>query len=124
LTPSGSDSASLTVAPAADTPPGAYTGTITVSDPTHTVTATLTVTVVAPTASGDSIVTAYDRIPNFGAHPTISAARSGNWSDPGTWGGRLPGAGDVVSIGADVTVTYDVVSDVPLKTVAIQPGGH
>src|SRR5262249_22653570 len=64
------------------------------------------------------------RIPNFGANPTITAARTGNWSDPAMWSlGRLPAAGDVVSIGANMVVTYDLVSDVPVKTVAIQSGG-
>jgi hypothetical protein len=35
----------------------------------------------------------------------------------------VPVAGDVVSIGANVDVTYDVVSDAAVKTVAVQAGG-
>src|SRR5262249_2229391 len=68
---------------------------------------------------------AYDKVPNFGANPTAVALKSGNWSDPSTWSsGQAPVAGDVVSIGAGVTVVYDVVSDAALKTVAVQAGGH
>ncbi|MCI0641905.1 MAG: PKD domain-containing protein [Gemmataceae bacterium] len=69
------------------------------------------------------IVTPYDKIPNFGANPTIVSLHSGNWSDPATWGGRLPGAGDIVSIASTFTVTYDVVSDAALNTVVVQAGG-
>lgn len=72
----------------------------------------------------ETIVTPYDAIPHFGARPTITATRSGNWSDAGTWSaGRLPAAGDVVAIGDGKVVTYDLVSDVPVQTVAILSGG-
>lgn len=75
------------------------------------------------TVSSDWITTPYDKIPNFGGSPTIWAASTGNWSDPATWGGHLPVAGDVVSIPSGVTVTYDQVSDVKYKTVSIEAGG-
>ncbi len=72
---------------------------------------------------GDFILAHMDKIPNFGANPTITSVGSGNWSSPSTWSGnRLPGAGDVVSILAGNTVTYDQVSDLAIKTVAIQDG--
>jgi uncharacterized repeat protein (TIGR01451 family) len=97
---------------------GTYTVTVTARDKDGgSGTATGTVAV------GDVIVTPADNIPNFGANPTITAGRSGNWSDPGMWSlGRLPAAGDVVSIGGNTVVTYDVVSDTAVKTVAIQSG--
>jgi hypothetical protein len=38
---------------------------------------------------------------------TDTAVKSGNWSDPTTWGGRLPGNGDNVWIPIGVTVTVD-----------------
>src|SRR5205085_6111274 len=70
------------------------------------------------------IVTPFDRIPNFGANPTITVIHSGNWSDTTTWSaGRLPVVGDVVSVGAGFTVTYDLLSDAAINTVAIQSGG-
>lgn len=64
-------------------------------------------------------------VPNFGANPTVAAVRSGAWSDAGTWStGKLPRAGDVVSINSGVTVQYDAVSDVHLDTVVVQDGGE
>jgi hypothetical protein len=71
------------------------------------------------------IVTPAGYIPDFGANPTIVSARSGNWSDPGTWAqGHVPGAGDVVSIASGTTVSYDVVSTSPVDTVVVQANGH
>jgi hypothetical protein len=73
---------------------------------------------------GNFINTGYELIPNFGANPTIVSVRSGNWSDPNTWSlGRVPTAGDVVSITQGFDVTYDVVSTAAVETVAIQAGG-
>lgn len=69
------------------------------------------------------IQTPYLRMPNFGGEPTLVASQSGNWSDPATWNGRLPQAGDIVSIGSGLTVTYDVASTTMLDVVAIQSGG-
>ncbi len=46
--------------------------------------------------------------------PSASAARAGQWSDPGTWsGGSVPAAGSVVSIGPGLEVVLDV-STAPL----------
>jgi len=59
------------------------------------------------------------RIPDFGASPTVTAIKSGVWSDPTVWS-RAPVAGDVVKIPAGISVQYDVSSAVPLKTVAIE----
>ncbi|MBA4408158.1 MAG: hypothetical protein C0397_01890 [Odoribacter sp.] len=39
---------------------------------------------------------------------TRTASVSGNWSNPATWGGTVPVAGDDVEIGDGVTVTIDV----------------
>jgi hypothetical protein len=55
-----------------------------------------------------------------GAETTIKfdarSARSGQWSDAGTWeNGRLPGAGDVVQIRPGHSVIYDVNSDKALR---------
>jgi PKD repeat protein len=108
---------------------GTYTARLTVTDKDGgSATAATTVSVAVPSASGvlvtpDWITTPFDKIPNFGGHPTLIATQSGDWSDSATWGGRLPGVGEVVSIGAGVTVTYDQVSDVHYDTVAIQSGG-
>ncbi|WP_372931914.1 HYR domain-containing protein, partial [Mariniphaga sediminis] len=38
----------------------------------------------------------------------ISAAQSGNWSDPNTWGGSVPTISDNVTIPNGITVTVDV----------------
>jgi PKD repeat protein len=100
---------------------GTYAVTVTATDKDGGATSATTSATVAPP---DHIVTPYDNIPDFGAHPTVTAVKSGLWSDPTTWStGNLPGAGDVVSIRAGTAVTYDLVSNVPVKTVAIQAGG-
>src|SRR5688500_16778820 len=41
---------------------------------------------------------------------TISTIQSGNWSDPATWGGKLPGTADIPLISSGHTVTYDLTS--------------
>lgn len=66
-----------------------------------------------------------EMIPDFAAHPTITAVRSGPWSSASTWSlGRIPAEGDVVTIGAGKVVQYDVVSSVKLATVAVEAGGQ
>ncbi|MBI3408456.1 MAG: hypothetical protein HY040_08895 [Planctomycetes bacterium] len=80
----------------------------------------------APTGGGQFIVTPFDKIPNFGANPTIVSAISGNWSSTTTWStGHVPLANEVVSIAAGTTVTYDLTmaSADAVKTVVIQAGG-
>ncbi len=106
--------------------PGTYTVSLTVQDKDNgATTKTSQVTITQPAPVGDFIVTPYDKIPNFGAHPTIVSIQSGNWSDPATWStGVVPAAGDVVSIDTGFTVIYDVVSDAAIDTVVIQSGGH
>src|SRR5205085_6978790 len=94
---------------------GSYTVTLSATDKdgaTGTSTKSVTVYTQSQTDSGvvvtpDWIITKYEKIPNFGGHPTLVAAQSGPWSDPATWGGQVPAAGAIVSIGAGVTVTYD-----------------
>ena len=45
------------------------------------------------------------------------SARSGLWSDPGTWeGGRAPRRGDRVQVRAGHQVTYDVVSEEAIRS--------
>jgi hypothetical protein len=108
---------------------GTYTLTLTATDKNGGIgTTTRAFTVATPSASGvtvtpDWIITPYDKIPNFGGHPTRTAMQSGDWSNPTTWGGTLPTTGDVVAIPNGVTVTYDEVSDSEYDTVAIQAGG-
>jgi PKD repeat protein len=87
------------------------------------------VTVLSPAALADDtaayIVTPYDKIPNFGAHPTVISVQNGAWSNPSTWStGVLPTTGDIVSIEPGTTVTYDVVSSAAVNTVIVQNGGQ
>ncbi len=88
--------------------------------------AALVATIPAARAFADDfIVTPFNRIPNFGAHPTVVSAHSGAWSSPSSWlGGRIPATGDIVSVEPGSTIVFDVVSDAPLDTVVVQPGGH
>lgn len=52
--------------------------------------------------------------------PTLRSVRSGPWSDPGTWEhGTLPGAGQKVLIQPGHRVTYDVASDVIIRSLHI-----
>lgn len=123
----GDGTASTQAAPShAYSATGTYTARVTVRDKDGgltTKTSTVTVTPQAP--PGAFIVTGSDRIPNFGAQPTITSARSGLWSDPGTWSaGRVPVAGDIVSVTAWNDVTYDIVSTEAIKTVAVQANGR
>lgn len=106
---------------------GTYSVTLRATDKDggfNTTTRQIVVSQGTPQPIGSYILTANDRIPNFGANPTVTAAASGNWSNPAIWStGQVPIAGDVVSIGTGKTVSYDLVSDVQIKTVAIQSGG-
>lgn len=55
------------------------------------------------------------------ATPTHIAAKSGNWSDPGTWkNGKVPAARATVLIENGKTVTYDQVSDARIKTILVE----
>ncbi|MBB4658247.1 G8 domain-containing protein [Parvularcula dongshanensis] len=44
----------------------------------------------------------------------VTACRSGAWSDPATWDGKAPQAGDSVHIPEGIAVTYDLKADAPL----------
>ncbi len=60
-------------------------------------------------------------VPDFALNPTNRATKSGLWSAPDTWAaGRTPAAGDVVRVPPGMTVTYDVVSDEALQSIAIE----
>ncbi|MEM9529921.1 MAG: Ig-like domain-containing protein [Pseudomonadota bacterium] len=52
-------------------------------------------------------------------NPSVTAAASGSWFDPVTWGGGLPAEGDSVRIPAGVTVTYDGVADAALNRIDV-----
>lgn len=68
----------------------------------------------------DSVVeTHHDRVPRFGADPTVVAVADGYWSDPATWSIGIPDEGDVVAIPAGVSVIYDVDSEVPLDVIEV-----
>jgi hypothetical protein len=44
----------------------------------------------------------------FALEGSISTVKSGNWSDPGTWGGKLPVSSDIPLISSGHIVTYDL----------------
>ncbi|MBY8974707.1 hypothetical protein KHP62_02740 [Rhodobacteraceae bacterium NNCM2] len=50
---------------------------------------------------------------------THVAVQGGDWFDPATWGGEIPGEGDVVQIPAGIEVTYDGASDANLFMVRV-----
>jgi G8 domain len=109
---------------------GSYTLAVTVTNALgQSVSATGAIIVVTPAAATDDtaplIVTPYDTIPNFGAHPTVFSVQSGAWSSPSTWStGVVPASTAVVSIEPNTTVSYDVVSSAAVNTVIIQNGGQ
>lgn len=65
----------------------------------------------------------HDKIPNFAQQPTISAVRSGNWSDPRIWSAkRVPQYGDVVQITGGTTVEYTGRNTASIKAIGVNPG--
>lgn len=69
-----------------------------------------------------TFTTPFDRVPDFGAAPTIVAVQSGLWSQPSTWSqGRIPNATDVVGV-TGYTVTYDSSNGIA-QVVALSSGG-
>lgn len=66
-------------------------------------------TIVAGCSDARPAVTASEGTTRGGTPGGISTAvRAGPWSSPGTWGGRVPGAGTTVRIPAGVEVALDV----------------
>jgi len=60
-------------------------------------------------------------VPDFAVNPTTRAVRNGSWSTADTWSaGRVPAADEVVRIPLGVAVTYDVLSDAALESIAIE----
>ncbi|HEY4727446.1 MAG TPA: G8 domain-containing protein, partial [Actinomycetes bacterium] len=55
------------------------------------------------------------------AQADVAAAASGAWSDPGTWGGSVPGPQDEVTIASGRTVTVD--RDARARSVHVADGG-
>lgn len=69
------------------------------------------------------IITHTEVIPRFGANPTITATRSGSWSDPGVWAeGRVPTDFDVVMIPQHVVLSYSMVGLAALSAVEVNGG--
>ena len=59
-------------------------------------------------------------IPDLCVNPTVVSARSGAWSDPGTWKpARTPQPGERVHVAAGTRVTYDVMGTAPLRCVGV-----
>jgi chitodextrinase len=103
---------------------GNYVATLTVTDGLGHKNSDSTSVQIGAAVSGPVITTPYDNIPDFGALPTITAVKSGSWSDPTVWNlGRLPSTGDVVAIGDGTTISYDVASDAHLFTLEVRAGG-
>lgn len=101
--------------------PGTYAVTLTVRDKDGGASSTTTTADVAPYVNSMMIG---HMIPNFAAMPTIISVKSGPWSDPSTWSnGRIPAAGDVVAIAGGTDVTYGIISDTAIKTLAVEPAG-
>ncbi len=72
------------------------------------------------TGGGPSIKAMNERVPDFGARPSISNVRSGLWSNPDTWSdGKIPAAEDIVRIISGSTVIYDINSASQIDTVGI-----
>ncbi len=46
------------------------------------------------------------------AKANFTAKQDGNWNDVNTWGGRLPGSGDIVGVPAGITVTVNASSNI------------
>ncbi|NII27411.1 hypothetical protein HB364_20140 [Pseudoflavitalea sp. X16] len=58
----------------------------------------------------------------FALTGTVSSVQSGKWSDPATWGGKVPAATDTPLIAAGHTVIYDV-TQVTVAGININSGG-
>lgn len=71
---------------------------------------------ITPTA----IITAADTVPRFVTQPTAISVRSGDWSDPTVWSsGKVPGAGDQVSIADGNVITYSAISNARIYAIEI-----
>ena len=72
------------------------------------------------TVTDTEIRTETEIIPRFAANPTVTAVRSGNWSDASTWsGGHVPTAGDRVVIGESTVVQYNTVSNARIEAIEV-----
>src|SRR5690348_7146947 len=54
------------------------------------------------------------------AREWLKSAKSGSWSSPATWGGRVPAQGDFVQIQPGHEITYDAWSEDAIRMVHIQ----
>ena len=112
------------------TSPGSYVINLTAKDKDNSSSniAVKNVTVTTPAPVGQFLITPNEKIPNFGASPTIFSVTSGDWSNINTWSaGRLPQSGDVVKISQGDVVVFDSIINPPtgnplpaaIQTVAI-----
>ena len=70
----------------------------------------LFLTSITKATNESSVLTAVGCGPNqiLSLLSTISSVKSGKWSDPATWGGKIPGNADKPVIAAGHTVVYDL----------------